>query len=128
MAGLDIDSPLLACAALPPPHAVMSDFLVDAVADRISRDPATFASLPLPLAHRVFLALPVDARGRASCVCRAWRDALAEPSLWTRLDLSDVRVEGQRFLDVLRGAAGRARNQLFRSRSEAFRGTCCCRC
>jgi hypothetical protein len=83
-----------------------------AVANRISRDPATFASLPLPLAQRIFLALPVIARGRASCVCRAWRDTLAEPSLWTRLDMSVVPAEGLRLEAVLRGAARRVRGQL----------------
>jgi hypothetical protein len=86
--------------------------LVDAVANDGSADAATFASLPLPLAHRIFLALPVDARVRACCVCRAWRDALASPSLWTRLDLSDVRVEGRRFDSVLVGAAARGRGML----------------
>jgi hypothetical protein len=75
-------------------------------------DPATFASLPLALACLVFLALPPHARGRASCVCRAWRDVLADPALWTRLDMSDVRVEKQRFVAVLRGAAARARGEL----------------
>ena len=91
----------------------MSDFLVDAVANLIIPDQATFASLPLALACRIFLALPAVARGRACCVCRAWRDALAEPSLWTRLDLSDVaRPEWQRFRSVLRRASRRARGQL----------------
>ena len=90
----------------------MSDVHVDAVALRSRADAATFASLPLPLAQRVFLALPADARGRACCVCRAWRDALADPSLWARLDLSAMDAEGQRFHVVWRGAAGRAYGQL----------------
>ena len=90
----------------------MSDSLVDAVAEHISRDPATLASLPLPLAQRIFLALPADARGRSSCVCRAWRDVLADPSLWTRLEMSVVRVEPRCFLPVLHGAARRSRGQL----------------
>ena len=80
----------------------------DVLAELISPDEATFASLPLPLARLVFLALPPDARGRACCVCRAWRDVLADPSLWTRLDLSDV----QRFELVFLGAASRARGVL----------------
>jgi hypothetical protein len=93
-----------------------------AVADRISADAVTFASLPLTLACRVFLALPVDARGRACCVCRAWRDVLADPSLWSRLDMSVLDVsEAARdkgddwrlfLVALLRGAAGRARGQL----------------
>jgi hypothetical protein len=87
-----------------------------AVASRIGPDAATLTSLPLLLAQRIFLALPPDARGRACCVCRAWRDTLADPSLWTRLDLSAVRefavVERPRFVFLLRGAARRARGQL----------------
>jgi hypothetical protein len=54
---------------------------MDAIAEHISADPATFASLPLLLARLIFLALPADARGRASCVSRAWRDVLADPAL-----------------------------------------------
>ena len=68
----------------------MSGRRVGAVARRIGPDAATLASLPLPVAHRIFLELLVDVRGRAACVCRAWRDVLADPSLWTRLDMSDV--------------------------------------
>jgi hypothetical protein len=87
----------------------MSSTQLDAATNQISPDAATLVSLPLPLAHRIFLALPVQARGRASCVCRAWRNILAEPSLWTRLDMADVRVEQRRFLAAL---LGRARGQL----------------
>jgi hypothetical protein len=95
----------------------MSSTRVAAAAQRIGTDEATFASLPLPLARRIFLALPVNARGRASCVCRAWRDVLDDPSLWTRLVISAVphaltEAEWQRFLAVLRGAASRARGHL----------------
>ena len=90
----------------------MSSTLEDALAQLSVSDPVTFASLPLPLARLIFLALPVVARGRASCVCRAWRDALADPSLWTRLDMSDVRVGQERFTVVLPGAARRARGGL----------------
>jgi hypothetical protein len=95
----------------------MSDLYVEALTDDMSADAVTFASLQLPLAQRIFLALPPDARGRASCVCRAWRDVLAETALWTSLDMSGVRAvtgaEWQRFAVVLHGAAGRARGQLF---------------
>ena len=94
----------------------MSSAHADAVANRIVPDEATFASLPLPLAQRIFLALPADDRGRASCVCRAWRDVLDDTSLWTRLDMSLVREfllhEHERYFAMLRGAAGRARGQL----------------
>ena len=95
----------------------MSSTHAAAAALRIIPDAATFTSLPLPLARLVFLALPPDDRGRASCVCRAWREALAETSLWTRLVMPAVsdavtEAEWQHFLAVLRGAAGRARGHL----------------
>jgi hypothetical protein len=91
----------------------MSSTHAEAIACLTSADPATFASLPLPLARLVFLALPPDARGRASCVCRAWRDVLAEPSLWTRLDMSIASgFYWDRGWAVLRGALGRAPGQL----------------
>ena len=88
----------------------MSDAHASALAGLIISDAVTFASLPLPLACLVFVALPPDTRGRACCVCRAWRDALADPSLWTRLDMTGVKW--QRFKAVLHGATGRARGQL----------------
>ena len=42
---------------------------------------------------RIVSALPVDSRARAACVCRGWRDVLADPTLWTVVDLSDVAAE-----------------------------------
>jgi hypothetical protein len=113
-------------AARPPTRAVMSDALVEATADQISPDAVTFASLPLLLACLVFLALPADARGRASCVCRAWRDLLTQPSLWTRLTMSDVsRADWQCHLILHVRAASFA---TWSSRSCLPRRTCCCRC
>jgi hypothetical protein len=61
----------------------------------------------------VLARLPVDARARACVVCRAWNAALAERSLWARLDLSPasgVAVEVTK--TVLRAAAARAGGQL----------------
>jgi hypothetical protein len=89
----------------------MSDSNVQALALLIGPVAATFASLPLPLVQRIFLALPPDSRGRACCVCRAWRDVLADPALWTRLDMSFIDHK-HHYFTVLHGAAGRARNQL----------------
>jgi hypothetical protein len=49
----------------------------------------TLCALPLAVLLQIVLArLPVDAHARACVVCRAWNTALAERSLWTRLDLS----------------------------------------
>ena len=72
--------------------------------------------LPPSLALRVFLLLPVDQRARACCVCRGWRGFLADPALWTRLDLSPgAGVSKERLTDAfLRGAAAKAQGQLER--------------
>jgi hypothetical protein len=65
--------------------------------------------LPLVLAHRILVQLPVDQRARCAAVCRGWRAVLAHPSLWTRLDLSyDSGVTTGVKERVLRGAAARA--------------------
>lgn len=75
---------------------------------------SALASLPLPLAHRVFLLLPVDSRARAACVCRGWRAVLADPVMWTRLDLSDKSgiAAGLDANAVLRAASARAAGRL----------------
>jgi len=46
------------------------------------------AQLPAALPLIVLLCLPADARARASAVCRAWRDAVAQPAAWTEVDLT----------------------------------------
>ena len=46
------------------------------------------SDVPSLVVLKILLLLPVDARGIACCVRRAWRDALKSPALWTRLDLS----------------------------------------
>jgi hypothetical protein len=79
--------------------------------------PTVLTSLPPLLARRVFLAVPADARGRACCVCRAWRDALVDAWFWTRVDLTpEGGVAGRRADDkekaMLLAAVGRARWQL----------------
>jgi hypothetical protein len=81
------------------------------MADATEEDaqPSALLSLPHAVLQVVFAQLPVDLRARCSCVCRGWRDALAERSLWTRLDVS--RTSGITFAVTdafLRGAAARA--------------------
>ena len=72
-----------------------------------------FASLPPAVALQIFALLPADARARAALVCRGWRDAVAEPSVWTRLDLSPASGVTVAVTNaVLRGAAARARGRL----------------
>ena len=80
-------------------------------------EPRSSALAPLPqaLVHRIFALLPADSRARAACVAPAWRDALAEPALWTRLDLSRQSGVAVEVTDaVLCGAARRAQGQLSR--------------
>ena len=72
-------------------------------------------ALPLPLATRIWLALPADVRMRCREVARAWRDALAEPHLWTEFDLTAASGVVARVMPaLLMAAAARADGQLER--------------
>ena len=72
-----------------------------------------FLDLPRALAMHVFSFVPADARARAALVCRAWRDVIADASLWTVLDLSPTSGVAQPVADAtLRGAAALARGGL----------------
>ena len=84
------------------------------VAAAIEVATSALSPLPLPVVHRIFLMLRVDERARAACVCRGWRAVLAEPSLWTRLNLSTACgiEQGRDISALLRGAAEKARGQL----------------
>jgi hypothetical protein len=70
--------------------------------------PLLLASLPHALLLQIFAALPADTRLRCAEVCRGWRSALTERSLWTLLDLSMTRVTPA----LLRAAAAKARGAL----------------
>jgi hypothetical protein len=73
----------------------------------------TLCALPLALLQSVLARLPVDARARACVVCPAWNTALAERSLWTRLDLSPASGVAVAATEaVLEAAAARAGGQL----------------
>jgi hypothetical protein len=52
------------------------------------RQRVEFSSLPHSLVVRVLAALPVDARLLCAEVCRTWRAAVLDRSLWLRVDLS----------------------------------------
>lgn len=95
----------------------------------------SLTSLPTPLSHRILLLLEVDERARASCVSPAWRDLLADPALWTRLDLIKLQercFKRSRSIDlshefsnsILLGATRRARGEL--CRLEIFQGSFNC--
>jgi hypothetical protein len=88
------------------------------------------ALLPLCIVLHIFTCLlPVDDRLRCACVCRSWRAALSDVSLWTRLDLSrtsGVRAPTGRHgsLDAaLRCAAAHARGGLQSLRLDGARVT-----
>jgi hypothetical protein len=72
------------------------------------------APLPLALVLHILSLLPVDARLRCAEVCRSWRAALEERSLWLRLDLSASGVSPKREATdaLLRAAAARACGEL----------------
>ena len=79
----------------------------------VRRGATGFSSLPHAVALRIFAAIPADARARAGLVSRAWRDAIAEPTVWTRLDLSPRSGVAQPVsAATLHGAAARAHGQL----------------
>jgi hypothetical protein len=79
------------------------------VAKEADAQPSALLSLPHAVLQIVFAQLPVDLRASCSCVCRGWRDAVAERSLWTRLDVSRTRGITIFVTDAfLRGAAARA--------------------
>jgi hypothetical protein len=71
------------------------------------------AALPRPLVLYIFKRLPADQRARAACVCRAWWEAVADPALWLRLDLSAASgVRCRIDKAALRAAAARAHGRL----------------
>jgi hypothetical protein len=81
------------------------------MADAAEEEHALSALAPLPHAVvlLIFALLPVDLRARCACVCRAWRAAVSERSLWTRLDVSRTSGVTARVTDaLLREAAARA--------------------
>ena len=76
------------------------------------RGASALAPLPLSLALAVFALLPADCRLRCAAVCRSWRSALRELSLWTRLDLTVVRASSKGFPLLLRRGASLANGGL----------------
>jgi hypothetical protein len=72
------------------------------------------APLPPALVLHILSLLPVDARLRCAEVCRSWRAALEDTSLWIRLDLSASGVSPNCAVTgaLLHAAAARARGEL----------------
>ena len=72
-----------------------------------------FMDLPQAVALHILSYVPADVRARAALVCRAWRVTVADPRLWTVLDLSPASGVAQPVSDAtLRGAAALARGGL----------------
>ena len=84
------------------------------MASDLAVDFAPFDALPEPVLRLILLALPVDARARAACVCRAWLALLSDPSLWHVLDLTPAGgVADERLTDTLvTGAVERCAGQM----------------
>jgi hypothetical protein len=72
------------------------------------------APLPCALVLHILSLLPVDCRLLCAGVCRSWRAALEERSVWIRLDLSASGISPKREATdaLLRAAAARARGEL----------------
>jgi hypothetical protein len=73
-----------------------------------------FTPLPHALVLHILSLLPVDTRLLCAGVCRSWRAALEDTSLWIRLDLSASGVSPKREATdaLLHAAAARARGEL----------------
>jgi hypothetical protein len=79
------------------------------------RDPSHNALPPLPLelVWLVFALVPVDQRLLLNAVCRSWRAALREASLWRELDFSLAGGVTRRVTrEMINAAARYARGQL----------------
>jgi hypothetical protein len=85
--------------------------------ERLSAAAASAATLlwPLPddVALRILTLIPADARARCAAVRRAWHAALAQPSLWAHLNLSETSGVTLPVTDtLLRCVAAKARGEL----------------
>lgn len=75
--------------------------------------PTALSSLPPALAREVLLRLPLLARARCACVCRAWRRlVMRDRALWAALDFSNRGGCGEFTSQQLLGAALRAGDSL----------------
>jgi hypothetical protein len=73
------------------------------------REDASLATLPHALLQHILARLPLDQRLRCAEVCRGWRAALQERSLWAELDFSPTSGVAHAVTDaLLRAAAARA--------------------
>ena len=76
-----------------------------------------FEVLPPVIVRAVLLRLTITQRARCACVCRRWRELVADPELWLRLDFTGFSSEFRGVYrtvteTALRGAAARAQGRL----------------
>ena len=83
------------------------------------QDTCPLEALPRALMGHILVMLPPDSKARAACVRRGWRAVLDDPALWTRLDMTHVRLAGGvthrepcHPCHALRAAAARAHGRL----------------
>ena len=98
----------------PPPALRLRRLCCGGMAPLLRSAVVRFDALPEPVLRILFLALPVDERARAACVCRGWRAFLADASLWQVLDLTPAGgvVAGRVTENLVRGAVARAAGSL----------------
>ena len=91
------------------------------MAPRLRSASALHNVLPEEALRVIMLALPVDARARAACVCRWWRAFLSDVTLWLQLDLTPAGgvVAARVTENLVRGAAARAGGRM---RTLSFNG------
>jgi hypothetical protein len=108
-----LDLPHFLCPPLrAPPHADVTSRRRTLLAMDSELSALSPAQLALAL-NIILVRLPVKTRLRCAEVCRAWRDAAAERSLWLRLDLREGFDRDTLVSDaLLRAAAARAGGQL----------------
>ena len=97
-------------AGAPPARALRCS----SMAPRLRSDVVRFDAVPEEALRVIVLALPVDSRARAACVCRSWRALLSDPSLWQVLDLTTAGGVATRRVtaNLVRGAVARAAGQM----------------
>ena len=72
------------------------------------------APLPLDLAERILVLVPVDSRLRCREVARRWRSALSDARLWRDLDMGKRSLSVPRSIVLMQTASALAGGSLVR--------------
>ena len=95
----------LLSGAMPPRRSAR----VAAVAEATAQRACAFPALPLAVELHIFSLIPADQRLRCAEVARGWRATVAQPALWSRVDLSPASGVAQpASAALLRAAVARA--------------------